>query len=168
VCLPELSYPLCESAGQQRHDLSGVSAVPEIPMFSLWRVHGRLSQRTAKNVMFDVWRDPISIMYPFNSLSFHIQFSKTASWMGLLSKRPIRPEMDWSLLQNRINHSGKRPTMLDQVLKGDPNSGMGLWNDHRCWFCGMALPAPADSNQTIGIEVSVGFIAVAKAPGNPT
>jgi len=24
----------------------------------------------------------------------------------------------------------------------------GLWNEHQCSFCGMAFPAPADSNQT--------------------
>ena len=166
--MPELSCTLCESDGQQRHGLSRVSAVPEIPMFSLWRVHGRLSQRTSKSEMFGVRRAPVTIMYPFNSFSFHIQFSETTSWKSLVSTRLFRPEMDLSLLQNRINNSGKHPTMLDQAIKGDLNSGMYLWNDHRCSFCGMALPAPADSNQTTGIEAPVRFIAVAKAPGNPT
>ena len=58
--------------------------------------------------------------------------------------------------------------MLDQLIRGDLSNEMGLWNEHQCVFCGMAFPAPADSNQTTGIEAPERFITVAKAPGNLT
>jgi len=69
MCLPELSYPLCESAGQQQHHLSGVSAVPKIPLFSLWHIHGWLPQRTAKNNLHSVRMAALKVMYTFNSFS---------------------------------------------------------------------------------------------------
>jgi len=67
-----------------------------------------------------------------------------------------------------MNRSGKRPTMLDQIIRGDLSNEMGLWNEHQCVFCGMALPAPEDSSQTTGIEAPERFIAVAKTQRSQT